>query len=57
MEKESATIWPRPPPRPPAGGGVAGYGATGAVQEVFHFASFAEIVPLAEDASSALALL
>jgi anti-anti-sigma factor len=40
-----------------AGGGVAGYGATGAVQEVFHFASFAEIVPLAEDASSALALL
>src|SRR5450759_5963915 len=26
MEKESATIWPRPPPRPPAGGGVAGAG-------------------------------
>jgi anti-anti-sigma factor len=39
------------------GGGVAGYGATGAVQEVFHFASFTEIVPLAEDAASALALI
>ena len=40
-----------------AGGGVAGYGATGAVQEVFHFASFSEIVPLAADAAGALALI
>jgi anti-anti-sigma factor len=40
-----------------AGGGVAGYGATGAVQEVFHFASFGEIVPLAADAPGALALI
>ena len=40
-----------------AGGGVAGYGATGSVKEVFHFSSFEEIVPLGEDAASALALL
>ena len=40
-----------------AGGAVAGYGASGAVQEVFHFASFEEIVPLAADVEGALALI
>jgi anti-anti-sigma factor len=40
-----------------AGGAVAGYGATGAVKDVFHFASFEEVVPMGEDAASALALI
>ena len=40
-----------------AGGAVAAFGATGAVRDVFHFASFEEVVPMAADAASALALL
>jgi anti-anti-sigma factor len=36
-----------------AGGAVAGFGATGAVKDVFHFSSFEEIIPMSEDAAGA----
>jgi anti-sigma B factor antagonist len=39
------------------GGAVAAFGASGSVQDVFHFASFEEIVPMAADAAAALGLI